>query len=737
MSQLVLFRRLASCDMRVFLITKDMIFDDIKTLPISDIMDSLGIEYKKNGNELELYHDWKPTDGWRANILKWVIKDHANGWRAEWDRLEFVIRYLNTDKAGWLEWFKKIFHLKSDDKKKSTIRKRETFIEDMPVDNTLSILRRFLIFRGFTHDQAHTPYVDELAKELGAHERMWISDWVFKDTLLFPMLDEDKKRIGMKMRTIDGTEFPWTGKSGNVKWGNSWVLYGTLGETIIIVEWEVDYITLRALWFDSVIGNLGWVSANREKIKRLCKNAKRILVAYDNDDAGRSASIEMNFGRDYDIVQYPDNTDGCDINDLLKRGYNKSDFEKIFQEKYEQEIQPLYEGRFFWDGNVGKYYNTIAKKYQSRDQVLEDMKNRKQKIVKAADLIVPVYDGICFMRWGKKWYFNLFDERTILKPSENPSLHPDIGFLINNICGWNEENKKWLMEAILFKYLNPNNVRVPAVLFFGPWGTGKTLFIKLLAQIFGTEKIQFGLNQDSLDSRFSTDIDQKLIVEIKELTVTNTEKGILGMNKLKSIIFEDRIQKEKKGIDSIMVDHIAWYIMSSNNPRSIVLDSSTSGNRRFSIIKTTDVRIKEEKGREIENAIYKHSADFLAYLFENVDKKTSIQALENEEKDIAEWLNESISVKFFRWFEEKYPEINRITNQQRDVLFIVYQNYICEGFDTINNQFIKNFNNSLSPRYSTALLKIWRETVRGYKIEKEWRLFTDEENSTINRISKI
>ena len=90
------------------------------------------------------------------------------------------------------------------------------------------------------------------------------------------------------------------------------------------------------------------------------------------------------------------------------------------------------------------------------------------------------------------------------------------------------------------------------------------------------EKVQFGLNQDSLDSRFSTDIDHKLIVEIKELTVTNTEKGIQGMNKLKSIIFEDKIQKEKKGVDSVMVDHIAWYILSSNNPRSIVLDSASS-----------------------------------------------------------------------------------------------------------------------------------------------------------------
>jgi hypothetical protein len=35
------------------------------------------------------------------------------------------------------------------------------------------------------------------------------------------MLDEDKERVGMKMRTVDGTEFPGSGKSGNIKGGSS------------------------------------------------------------------------------------------------------------------------------------------------------------------------------------------------------------------------------------------------------------------------------------------------------------------------------------------------------------------------------------------------------------------------------------------------------------------------------------------------------------------------------------
>jgi hypothetical protein len=87
-----------------------------------------------------------------------------------------VKQHLNTTKGGAVEWFKKIFHLESDKKKTKTIRKRETFIADMPVDNNLSILRRFLLFRGFTHEQTHQPHIEDLAKELGSHERLWISE---------------------------------------------------------------------------------------------------------------------------------------------------------------------------------------------------------------------------------------------------------------------------------------------------------------------------------------------------------------------------------------------------------------------------------------------------------------------------------------------------------------------------------------------------------------------------------
>jgi hypothetical protein len=60
-------------------------------------------------------------------------------------------------------------------------------------------------------------------------------------------------------------------------------------------------------------------------------------------------------------------------------------------------------------------------------------------------------------------------------------IHEELEFLIRNICGDNDENVEWLEKAILYKYTHINDSIVPAVVFHGAGGSGKGLFIKMLA----------------------------------------------------------------------------------------------------------------------------------------------------------------------------------------------------------------------------------------------------------------
>ena len=61
----------------------------------------------------------------------------------------------------------------------------------------------------------------------------------------------------------------------------------------------------------------------------------------------------------------------------------------------------------------------------------------------------------------------MLDDRLILKPSDNPVIHEDVKFLIENLCNNSQTEIDWVHRAILYKYTHMNDSKVPAVLFKG------------------------------------------------------------------------------------------------------------------------------------------------------------------------------------------------------------------------------------------------------------------------------
>lgn len=698
------------------------IFEQIDLIEVQDILDRLWIQYKKHGLEYNLIEDGRVTDWWTVNSVKWIFADFS-GKRATWNRYTFVRSFLSLDDKSTIDWFKNNFNIIDDEPKKKISRKRETYIKDPPIeDSPLSILRRFLEFRWFTYKQIerYKENIDALSKELYAENNFYISKDLYKDTLFFPMYDENHIRTGLKMRTVDGTPFSiW--KSWNITWWHSWCIYDQIEkDQVIIVEWEVDYITLKTLGFKSVIGNLGWVSSCKEILLRLCKHTDRIILAYDNDTAGQSASLD--FWRPHESIQYPDNTIWCDINDLIKRGFNKQDFEKMFRPAK----QELYYKRFFFDNKYLEIYDTQEKKYIPKQKLLHFI--QQNTWVTEKDIILPMYSWMCYWKWWKKGAYNLFKEETLLTPSETPELSPELEFLFNNLCNYDEKNINWLLSAIAYKYRNINSVRIPAVLFFWPGATWKGLFVKLLTHIFWDDNCLVWLNHYAMDGRFSPDTSCKLVVEYKEIVTTNTQDWKKMMNNLKSKFMEEKISLEKKWQDIQIVDNIAWNILSSNEQRALVLDSWESGNRRFSIIRTGQEKILLDDWQKIEKSIRETSHHFLAYILDKYPPVHNIEALENESKKDLEYLSQSYAERFFNWFELKYPDVNQITIQERNMLIQKYEKEIWDGYDQKDNSFFRNFNNWLSFRISMKAINGYRV----YQINKPWRTLSDNESFNLH-----
>jgi len=210
----------------------------------------------------------------------------------------------------------------------------------------------------------------------------------------------------------------------------------------------------------------------------------------------------------------------------------------------------------------------------------EDLKNFRIKWE------IKTYDDIVYLSWGCDKSFNLLDESLILKPSSNPILHWEIKKLIDNVCWNKKENIDYLHKIILYKYLNLNDYTIPCIVLYWVWWSGKGTLMSLFGTIYWEVNVLANLWQRDLIWAFDTYKGGKLIVEFAEVITNNTSTDKWVLNKLKNIIWADKINVNEKWIQAYQINNIAQFFISSNSDRPIQLDEKEKWNRRFVVIKS-------------------------------------------------------------------------------------------------------------------------------------------------------
>jgi len=237
--------------------------------------------------------------------------------------------------------------------------------------------------------------------------------------------------------------------------------------------------------------------------------------------------------------------------------------------------------------SVAKYYWKEQKRFfRPADVANNIMATNKELNGLRQYWIINTYDNICYLKWGKNWCLNLLEEEKILLPSDNPILDSNIKELIECVCWYKQENIDYIYKAILYKYLNVNDFTIPSIVFYWAWWSWKWTFVTLLATIFWEDNVMANLWQQDLNSAFDTYKWQKLAVEFAEVSANNTNSDIRILNKLKNIIWAEKITVNEKWIQPYQIENIAWFFISSNSNKPLQLDDRDKGNRRFSIIKS-------------------------------------------------------------------------------------------------------------------------------------------------------
>lgn len=230
-------------------------------------------------------------------------------------------------------------------------------------------------------------------------------------------------------------------------------------------------------------------------------------------------------------------------------------------------------------------------------------------------------------------------------------------------------------DAQLYQYLLnyiAKMVRVgktgQALILLGGKGTGKSTFCEILGLIVGKEYHQLVNDLERLTSNFNSLYERCILTQVEEV-VGNGADYHRVQNKLKTLITEQDVVIEKKGIDSYMTKSFNNFILLTNyyNPVNI-----TDDNRRYCVIRVSDVEMNNYKYfKRLREEVMEHIEElrWYFYTFEYEDDLNSIRPKTDEEMDLVE-LNKSAEQKFV---EEKLILEGGETHWCRELAYVYGQ----------------------------------------------------------------
>ncbi len=168
----------------------------------------------------------------------------------------------------------------------------------------------------------------------------------FRDRLIFPVLDVRGEVLGFSGRALaDGQEPKYLNSPETLVFSKRRSLYGihraknTKRGSILLVEGNVDVVTLHQAGFDNAVASMG-TALTTEQTRLISRYAKEIVLCYDNDPAGRKATERaLDILKDSEfsvkVLKLPDRmVDGqavkIDADDFIKL-YGPEAFEKLLE----------------------------------------------------------------------------------------------------------------------------------------------------------------------------------------------------------------------------------------------------------------------------------------------------------------------------------------------------------------------------------------------------------------------
>lgn len=286
--------------------------EEIKRIPIKDVMDMLGVSYSSAGtNEYTIVEWWKVTSGWRFNTEKNICYDFSKD-RPSGDTFWFVKLYSGLEDKEVFDWFASKFGTSSEIKSVYSVWQTLPTLADNQIE--------YLKSRAITYDKV---------KDIVRNYNGWIGCLVYENSVAKWLnartlsKDHDKRFMAL-------TWYP-------TKWIYEYRI-DKEKDYIIVVEWLIDFLSLRQ--YDANVVWLKSAESGIDEIIRLAKDYK-IIFCFDNDEAGKK-TIEKLKGIKVSLFDVSEFIDGAkDVNDVMVTMWEDADLVIDFIVKESKEVSPI------------------------------------------------------------------------------------------------------------------------------------------------------------------------------------------------------------------------------------------------------------------------------------------------------------------------------------------------------------------------------------------------------------
>lgn len=198
-------------------------------------------------------------------------------------------------------------------------------------------LTRALTARGFTKRELLDAGLAVAGKNGGVYDK-------FRSRLMLPVIDTRGEVVGFTSRILPGVEgAKYLNSPDTVCFKKSQLVYGlnlakaTKRPNLILVEGNIDVITLHQAGFDNAVATMG-TALTADHARLLSRYTKELVLCYDNDEAGKKSTdrvlgILKDANVNVRVLQLPNavGPDGKplkqDPDDFIKR-YGAAAFEK-------------------------------------------------------------------------------------------------------------------------------------------------------------------------------------------------------------------------------------------------------------------------------------------------------------------------------------------------------------------------------------------------------------------------